>query len=112
MHPDIESYLIAQSLSDKKIKQIEKQGKEYVVCQIDSIMLRKNMVIISNEWFLLHVYDRFVKKIISLLIKAGVDREDISYFNDGLYTKIYVIQNPSKFIPILMKFEELIKKEQ
>lgn len=111
MHPDIESYLIAQSLSDKKIKQIEKQGKEYVVCQIDSIMLRKNMVIISNEWFLLHVYDRFVKKIISLLIKAGVDREDISYFNDGLYTKIYVIQNPSKFIPILMKFEKLIKEQ-
>lgn len=109
MHEDIESYLIIQSLSKDKTKIIKEKGKEYVASNIDSIMLYRKAVIISDEWFMLHVHPRFTKQIVRLLKKAGVDiTKDVSKVETLFCTKVYVIQNPANFIPHLMKFEELI----
>lgn len=112
MHDKIESYCVTQTLSGKEATFFKKGGKDYAAFKLESIMLQKQRVIISNEWFLLQAQDRFVKKIISLLIKSGIYKEDISTQEDTYGSKIYVIQHPDKFIPCLMKFEELINSSQ
>lgn len=112
MHPEVESYLVIQSLSKDKTKVIEKKGKEYVASNIDSMMLYKKAVIISDDWFLLHVHSRFLKQIIRLLRKCGVKDIDISHFNEGVCYKVFVTQDPNIFIPQLMQFEEFIEEQK
>lgn len=109
MHDDIESYCVTQALYGKESSFFTKGGKDYAAYKLNSIFLYKKAVIISNEWFLLHVNTRFEKKVINYLIKSGIPKEDISSTDDAVCTKIYVIQHPSKFIPSLMKFEKMIE---
>ena len=108
-HPEVESYLIIQSLSKDKTRIVKnKDGNEFVASNIDSIMLSKKYVIICNSWFLLHVHSRFRKQIIKLLKRSGINEKDIAVVESALCDKIYVTQNPESFIPCLMKFEELL----
>lgn len=113
MHLEIESYLILQSLIKDKTGILKNsKGQECVASNIDSIMLQRKAVIITDEWFMLHVHHRYLKKIISLLKKSGVNIKDISHFDSGMCEKVYVTQDPTNFIPCLMKFEELIMKSK
>lgn len=111
-HPEVESYLVIQSLMKDKTKVIQNKGKDYVASNIDSIMLFKKAVIISNSSFCLHVHGRYLKQIIKLLKQAGVKQEDITHFDNGACEKVYVIQDPDIFIPHLMKFEELLNRKR
>lgn len=113
MHDKIESYCVTQALSGKDATFFKKGGKDYAAFKLESIMLQKQRVIISNEWFLLQAQDRFVKKIISLLIKSGIPKDSITTNSDGGYSaNVYVIDHPDKFIPGLMKFEELLDNQK
>ncbi|MDF2535128.1 MAG: hypothetical protein K0R18_1287 [Bacillales bacterium] len=112
MHDTIESYCVTQAIFGRDASFFKKGGKDYAAFKLDSIMFTKQAVILSNEWFLLHVQDRFVRKITSQLIKAGVPKEDISTQEESYGTKIYVIQHPDKLIPYLMKFEEQLNKQK
>ncbi|MNO33049.1 hypothetical protein D3C76_230550 [compost metagenome] len=110
MHDTIESYCVTQALSGKDAAFFKKGGKDYAAFKLNSIMFYKQRVIVSNEWFLLQVQDRFVKKIISLLIRSGISKDSITTNSDGGYSaNIYVIDHPDKFIPCLMKFEIIIE---